>query len=125
MTNLLYCVVFSLIFGAFATPSGLFKGYNEIPINRLNDDHEKHPDLDKLYFGNKAFVSINPKNEIKSEYWLKNGKDFVEQQINRIRNTNKAKNVIFFLGDGMSMVFKNYYLLVLKFNRLNKFKTFF
>ena len=113
--KIIFCAVFSVIFlGAFANP-GLFKGYKEIPVHhQFNDDHEKHPDLDKFHFGKQAFVPANPE-ELKSDFWLKNGKDFLEQQIKKVKNTNKARNVIFFLGDGMSMVIKSYDFIVLQF----------
>ena len=38
-----------------------------------------------------------------SEYYLNNGKSFVEQQAKKQPNTKIAKNVILFLGDGMSV----------------------
>lgn len=37
-----------------------------------------------------------------TDYWLNKAKDFVEQQVRKTANTNKAKNIILFLGDGMS-----------------------
>lgn len=40
--------------------------------------------------------------EKKSEYWLQHGKDFVENHIKSTKNTKKARNVIMFLGDGLS-----------------------
>lgn len=40
--------------------------------------------------------------ELTSEYWLDLAKTFVDQQLNTETNTNKAKNIIMFLGDGMS-----------------------
>lgn len=45
--------------------------------------------------------SFNEK-ELTSEYWLENAKAAVEEQLKVTTNTNKAKNVIMFLGDGMS-----------------------
>ena len=38
-----------------------------------------------------------------SEYWLNLAKKFVTKQVKNDRNTRKAKNVIFFLGDGMGL----------------------
>lgn len=43
------------------------------------------------------------KLERTSDYWLLNGKKFVEAQSKKKLNTNVAKNIIFFLGDGMSI----------------------
>ncbi|KAJ6637159.1 Membrane-bound alkaline phosphatase [Pseudolycoriella hygida] len=42
-------------------------------------------------------------NENKNDFWLNIGKDFVNAQTTKRLNTNKAKNVIFFLADGMSV----------------------
>jgi alkaline phosphatase len=41
-------------------------------------------------------------DEVKSEYWLNKAKNFVQEQLKKMPNTKKAKNVILFLGDGMS-----------------------
>jgi alkaline phosphatase len=51
-----------------------------------------------------AKSSIKPLNEqeLTKDYWMNNAKAFVEQQIKLQPNTNKARNVIMFLGDGMS-----------------------
>ena len=40
--------------------------------------------------------------ELTSEYWMNNAKALVEEKVKRALNTNKARNVIMFLGDGMS-----------------------
>jgi hypothetical protein len=33
-------------------------------------------------------------DEVKSEYWLNNAKAFVEEQVKKMPNLNKAKNII-------------------------------
>ena len=38
-----------------------------------------------------------------NEFWLNQGKDYIRQQKQHQRNTNKAKNIILFLGDGMGL----------------------
>lgn len=43
------------------------------------------------------------KPELNSNYYLNMAKQFVNAQINRKFNKNRAKNVILFLGDGMSV----------------------
>lgn len=48
-------------------------------------------------------LSEKRKLEQTNEFWLNNGKSFVESQVRKNLNTNKAKNIIFFLGDGMSV----------------------
>ena len=51
-------------------------------------------------------VEIKPKailpEELTKEYWLQHGRDFVERQLNKVPNTKKAKNIILFIGDGLS-----------------------
>lgn len=48
---------------------------------------------------------FEPKNnlELKNQFWINNGKQFVDRQLRKQPNRNRAKNIIFFLGDGMSM----------------------
>lgn len=48
-----------------------------------------------------AFSFLDEK-ETTSEYWLTKGQSILSDLINRKDNTNRAKNVIMFLGDGMS-----------------------
>lgn len=61
-------------------------------------DERIHPDSQ-----GSTRVSKNLANELETNFWLNNAKDFVDQQIKRKINTNVAKNVIFFIGDGMSV----------------------
>jgi len=65
-----------------------------------NDDLESlmHPDLDQLDFDN--YVN---KDELNSDYWIKNAQNVIADKIKQKTNTKKAKNIIFFLGDGMSV----------------------
>jgi len=37
------------------------------------------------------------------KFWIENGKRMLEEKSKRPLRTNKAKNVIMFLGDGMSL----------------------
>lgn len=41
--------------------------------------------------------------ELTKEYWLENAKKLVTEKLNAIPNTNKAKKVILFVGDGMGL----------------------
>lgn len=43
---------------------------------------------------------ISPEERTK-EYWIEHGKRFVEEQVNRIPNIRKAKNIILMIGDGL------------------------
>lgn len=38
-----------------------------------------------------------------SEYWLSASKELIREKLNFVRNTNRAKNIILFLGDGMGL----------------------
>lgn len=57
--------------------------------------HHTHP---------KLFSSLTRNNYVKSsEYYLDQATDFVQDQLEKVFNKKVAKNVILFLGDGMSM----------------------
>lgn len=62
-------------------------------------------DLDTDFFQKNAKIVSGKANdaELDNDYWMNNAKDFVEQQLKKQKNENVAKNIIFFLGDGMSM----------------------
>uniref|UniRef100_U5ETR5 Alkaline phosphatase n=1 Tax=Corethrella appendiculata TaxID=1370023 RepID=U5ETR5_9DIPT len=65
---------------------------------REDDESRMHPNLPAT---DRSFLK-NPKEET-NEYWEEIGQEFVEQQINRKLNLNTAKNIILFMGDGMSI----------------------
>lgn len=50
--------------------------------------------------------SIVPKaiNEAEktSQYWIEKAQNFIDQRLNLPKNTKKARNIIMFLGDGLS-----------------------
>lgn len=41
--------------------------------------------------------------EATSNYWLESSEELLQQRLARTHNTNQAKNIIYFLGDGMSL----------------------
>nr|XP_022910110.1 alkaline phosphatase-like [Onthophagus taurus] len=41
--------------------------------------------------------------ELTQEYWINQAQDFLDMKYNTKINTNQAKNIIFFLGDGLSI----------------------
>jgi alkaline phosphatase len=47
---------------------------------------------------------FDPLNNLEgfTEFWNIHGRDYVRKQVNAVPNTRKAKNIIMFLGDGMS-----------------------
>lgn len=61
--------------------------------------HHMHPHLPNIV------RTLTPRAQLEqtSEFWLNNGKKFVADQIRKKLNVNTAKNIIFFLGDGMSV----------------------
>lgn len=52
-------------------------------------------------------VQLKRDVENENDFWLNIAKDFVDGQLTKRLNTNKAKNVIFFLADGMSVATYN------------------
>jgi alkaline phosphatase len=60
-----------------------------------------HPD----FHDDEEFVKIKPNairdEERTKEFWMEQGMNFIEQQLSKYPNTKRAKNIIFFLGDGM------------------------
>lgn len=60
--------------------------------------HDYHPDV-KHTTRNK----LNRPEEIEPEFWQNSAQDFLREKLNYPKNTNIAKNVVLFLGDGMSI----------------------
>lgn len=60
-----------------------------------------HPDFLDEPINEAAERAITDEERTK-QHWIDHGKDFVTQKLSTIANTRKAKNVIMFLGDGMS-----------------------
>lgn len=48
-------------------------------------------------------VSFDTEKESSSEYWTEQAQNTLKELLNRKTNDNHAKNVIMFLGDGMSI----------------------
>ncbi|XP_002062011.3 membrane-bound alkaline phosphatase [Drosophila willistoni] len=67
---------------------------------RINEEEEMHP-----VFAQKTMRSsmrLNPE-EAEQDYWLEASKKHILEKLSYVRNTNKAKNIILFLGDGMGL----------------------
>lgn len=60
-----------------------------------------HIDTSKQPVDENASRNIRPE-ELTSQYWMDHGIDFITKKMNILHNKKKAKNVIMFLGDGMS-----------------------
>jgi len=57
----------------------------------------------KLTARRHKFDPLLNQEENNKDYWIKKGKEFVENQVKLQENKIKAKNIIFFIGDGMSL----------------------
>lgn len=80
-------------------------------VNQVSDDHRMHPlfnfkreRLHKRAMPMLRFGSSKPEEEF-SDYWNDVGQSILDKQLESKTklNTNLAKNVIMFLGDGMSI----------------------
>lgn len=74
---------------------------NELPSqSNHQNEHRMHPKLDSI---EPRINSEQLKLEKTKDYWLKEAQKFIANQNAKKLNKNVAKNIIFFLGDGMSM----------------------
>lgn len=72
-------------------------------LNNSSDEyHYKSIPASKTNSIPSAFSFATDK-EVTSEYWLEKGQSILSELLNRKLNNNNAKNVIMFLGDGMSL----------------------
>lgn len=95
MTALLLLCVFLL---AGCASSGLLKSNPYSDEAKARDAHDR-----RIHFDEPTPEQL-PKqlSELETSYWLNNGRQFVQRQLAKRINTNKAKNIILFMGDGMS-----------------------
>lgn len=61
-----------------------------------------HPHKPTRKYSKKMAGFVPNEKELTSEYWMNAAKLAVEEKLKLAPNTNKARNVILFLGDGMS-----------------------
>ncbi|XP_046802874.1 alkaline phosphatase [Lucilia cuprina] len=59
----------------------------------------------ELNSNGRSFIKerITPEQEMKTEYWFEKAQNCLKKRVNQKQNNGKAKNIIFFLGDGMSI----------------------
>lgn len=57
-----------------------------------------HPDFRSI-----SHVKLNRPEELNTDFWFNNAKDFVATKVNQQPGVGIAKNVILFIGDGMSL----------------------
>lgn len=67
------------------------------PDSAQCEDKRDHPDLPPLE------KRQEKANEATQQYWTDMAKKIVDEHVKRTENTKKAKNIIFFLGDGMGI----------------------
>lgn len=60
-------------------------------------------DDDGINIATATVKQLKRDGENMNEFWLNTAKEFVDSQLVKKLNTNRAKNVIFFLADGMSV----------------------
>lgn len=46
---------------------------------------------------------VGPSEERKKKFWIDKGQNLLNKKVNQKLNTNKAKNLIIFIGDGMGL----------------------
>lgn len=64
-------------------------------------DTHMHPDESFQHSAGIKSKTFNVAENTK-EYWIQHGKDFVESRLKLTPNKKKARNIIMFLGDGLS-----------------------
>lgn len=69
-------------------------------INKFegHNDARMHPE-----FRSVPQLKLNRPDELNTNFWLNNAKAFVTKQLARSPSTKPAKNIILFIGDGMSL----------------------
>lgn len=98
-----FAVLFSL-----TLLSGISAGPSIYPYQPTQQFHERisdrkmHPSPDHSLYSKAANAKAVSPDELKSEYWMDNAMAFVQEQLKKMPNKNQAKNIIMFLGDGMS-----------------------
>lgn len=93
---------FSMFFCVFL----ILHSCDSVPNKYRIADIDMHPHLNRAKsLAAKATATSSSVNnaELTKEYWLENAKKLVTEKVNAIRNSNEAKNVILFVGDGMGL----------------------
>ncbi|XP_059617758.1 alkaline phosphatase-like [Phlebotomus argentipes] len=93
-----FLVVFCLVLAANAASVAQRKECSRSPSSPGCDDRRQHPRMPE-----DGIKSTADGAEQTQDHWKEIAKAFVSDQIKRTPNVNKAKNVIFFLGDGMGI----------------------
>lgn len=99
----MHCVEFCflLIIAAFST--GFCQNDDQKHVEWSEDDPrwtEKIPN----WWDEANFVSpVGPIAERSKDFWINKGQGFLKEKLNQKLNTNRAKNLVIFIGDGMGL----------------------
>lgn len=91
MMTLAPLIIFTLTFMCKNISMGTIK-------STINNPDTMHPE-----FRNNLRANLNRPEELSTNFWFNSGKDFVAKQLNRSASNKPAKNIILFIGDGMSL----------------------
>jgi len=86
-----------MIISKVVSPSQVVATDNTTPVNRISDR-----DRPSKHFDSSTQPKLLNEAEKTKEYWMEVGKQILNDQLSKDPNTKKAKNMILFLGDGMS-----------------------
>ncbi|KAG4072479.1 hypothetical protein HA402_004411 [Bradysia odoriphaga] len=92
-------LLFLVAFVAFATASP--RQYPHVSTETFRTPDEAHRNSAGKS-GRKKPVDAVVGDQTTSEYWINKAKAFVDQKVRSSTNNKKAKNIVLFLGDGMS-----------------------
>ncbi|XP_044003952.1 membrane-bound alkaline phosphatase-like [Aphidius gifuensis] len=82
---------------------------NQIVVQHDGHSHEQTRNNQHTPFINKRVINKNEKKhgwsqeELETSYWINDAEKTLKKKLENKINTNKAKNIIFYLGDGMSI----------------------
>ncbi|XP_015121382.1 membrane-bound alkaline phosphatase [Diachasma alloeum] len=99
MRSILYLALVGFLHAALAMPESDFKSIRGRKLEDEVIDHQMHPRLPQIATRFKSAHS----SEAEKSYWEEEASKSLRNQLNKKLNVNVAKNVIFFLGDGMSI----------------------
>lgn len=107
MITVAFIIILTICFHTTILAKSITNDEIKLKINPFINDYDSdgmHP----KNFGSdlkSSSVPFHPRNNLESDtdFWINNGKKFIDQQLRKGVNKKIAKNIIFFLGDGMSI----------------------
>ncbi len=95
MKFVLIVFIVTIIVKCKSIPTGTIKSSS---VNSNFETKNYHPE-----FRNIPHVKQDRREELSTNFWFNKGKDFVAKQLNQSTSRKPAKNIILFIGDGMSL----------------------